>query len=86
MVIRLILLLLTYELSPLYNIDFLVLVLNSMYCNLIVGHGRSDGPRIHVNYIDEYVEDVLIHAHLMQREYPDLTTFAIGHSMVILHL
>ena len=47
-----------------------------------VGHGKSDGVRVHVDSVDDYVTDILHHVQLMKEEHPQIPTFAIGHSMV----
>ncbi|XP_057369577.1 monoglyceride lipase-like [Daphnia carinata] len=46
-----------------------------------VGHGMSDGHRVHVESIDEYVTDILNHIQLMREEHPQIPIFAVGHSM-----
>ncbi|KAK2721648.1 monoglyceride lipase-like [Artemia franciscana] len=46
-----------------------------------IGHGLSDGERVHVDVVDEYVVDVFIHYDEMKMLYPDLPRFAVGHSM-----
>ena len=48
-----------------------------------VGHGQSEGDRVHVNNFDEYVNDVLFHVDQVKEKHPDLPVFLIGHSMVI---
>lgn len=46
-----------------------------------VGHGRSEGKRVYVETVDEYVDDVIHHAKLIQEKYPGLAHFIVGHSM-----
>jgi len=46
-----------------------------------VGHGKSEGVRVHVDSVDDYVSDVLNHVQLMKEEHPQIPSFAIGHSM-----
>ena len=48
----------------------------------VVGHGKSDGDRCHVNTYDKYVQDVVKHVTLMKEKYPNKPVFIIGHSMV----
>ena len=52
----------------------------------IVGHGRSEGDRVHVEDVDIYVQDVIHHVELMKNEHPHLPCFLFGHSMVAIHL
>ena len=49
---------------------------------LTVGHGQSEGVRVHVDSVDEYVNDVLHHVKIVQQRYPHVPLFAVGHSMV----
>lgn len=44
----------------------------------------SDGHRVHVESIEEYVTDILNHIQLMREEHPQIPIFAVGHSMVSL--
>jgi alpha-beta hydrolase superfamily lysophospholipase len=44
------------------------------------GHGRSPGPRVHVNRFDEFVEDVGVLRALARREFPALPAFLVGQS------
>jgi acylglycerol lipase len=47
-----------------------------------VGHGHSDGERVHVENIDTYVQDVINHVELMKSKYPPhLPYILMGHSM-----
>jgi len=47
-----------------------------------VGHGRSEGDRVHVETFDTYVLDVIQHVEKMKREYSDIPCLLMGHSMV----
>ena len=46
-----------------------------------VGHGRSEGERVHVEDVDSYVQDVIRHVEHMKGEYPNLPCILLGHSM-----
>lgn len=46
-----------------------------------MGHGRSEGERVHVENIDTYVQDVIHHVELIKEEYPSLPCTLLGHSM-----
>lgn len=45
------------------------------------GHGLSDGKRGTIESIDEFVEEVFIHASKMKLQYPKVPFFMFGHSM-----
>ena len=47
-----------------------------------VGHGLSDGDRVHVDNFMTYVDDVIQHCQMVREEFPDLPLFMYGHSMV----
>lgn len=47
-----------------------------------MGHGQSEGDRVHVNDIHEYVDDVFYHLDMVSERFPDIPKFIIGHSMV----
>ena len=47
-----------------------------------VGHGRSEGYRLHVETYDTYTTDVIQHVEQMKKQYPSLPSFIMGHSMV----
>ena len=49
---------------------------------LTVGHGHSEGERVHVKDVDTYVDDVINHVDLMKIKYPHLPYILMGHSMV----
>ena len=51
-----------------------------------VGHGRSEGDRVHVETFDTYVLDVIEHVEKMKREYPDVPCLLMGHSMVSIYI
>ncbi|XP_008566707.1 PREDICTED: monoglyceride lipase isoform X2 [Galeopterus variegatus] len=46
-----------------------------------VGHGQSEGERMVVSDFHVFVRDVLQHVDIMQKEYPGLPVFLLGHSM-----
>lgn len=45
------------------------------------GHGRSEGARVHVNDVQEYVDDLKTFFDLVRAEQPDPKIFLVGHSM-----
>ena len=47
-----------------------------------VGHGRSEGDRVHVETVDSYVQDIIHRVELMKSDYPHLPCILMGHSMV----
>ncbi|VTJ86880.1 Hypothetical predicted protein [Marmota monax] len=46
-----------------------------------VGHGQSEGERMVVSDFHVFVRDVLQHMDVMQKDYPSLPVFLLGHSM-----
>ncbi|XP_015362228.2 monoglyceride lipase, partial [Marmota marmota marmota] len=46
-----------------------------------VGHGQSEGERMVVSDFHVFVRDVLQHVDVMQKDYPSLPVFLLGHSM-----
>ncbi|XP_023581082.1 monoglyceride lipase isoform X1 [Trichechus manatus latirostris] len=46
-----------------------------------VGHGQSEGERMVVSDFHVFVRDVLQHVDVMQKDYPRLPVFLLGHSM-----
>uniref|UniRef100_A0A8D2CZN6 Monoglyceride lipase n=1 Tax=Sciurus vulgaris TaxID=55149 RepID=A0A8D2CZN6_SCIVU len=46
-----------------------------------VGHGQSEGERMVVSDFHVFVRDVLQHVDVMQKDYPNLPVFLLGHSM-----
>ncbi|KAM6214518.1 monoglyceride lipase isoform 2-T2 [Rhynchocyon petersi] len=46
-----------------------------------VGHGQSEGERMVVSDFQVFVRDVLQHVDSMQKDYPTLPVFLLGHSM-----
>ena len=48
----------------------------------IVGHGRSEGDRGHVDSIESYVTDVVNHMKDTKTEFSELPLFLLGHSNV----
>ena len=47
-----------------------------------VGHGKSEGERVYVETMDTYAFDVIQHVEIVKKQYPDLPSFIVGHSMV----
>ncbi|XP_072640980.1 monoglyceride lipase isoform X4 [Canis lupus baileyi] len=48
-----------------------------------VGHGQSEGERMVVSDFHVFIRDVLQHVDFMQKDYPGLPVFLLGHSMVL---
>ncbi|XP_014652251.1 PREDICTED: monoglyceride lipase [Ceratotherium simum simum] len=46
-----------------------------------VGHGQSEGERMVVSDFHVFVRDVLQHVDMVQKDYPELPVFLLGHSM-----
>ncbi|KAM7125863.1 monoglyceride lipase isoform 7-T8 [Molossus nigricans] len=46
-----------------------------------VGHGQSEGERMVVSDFHIFVRDVLQHVDVVQKDYPGLPVFLLGHSM-----
>lgn len=46
-----------------------------------VGHGQSEGERMHVKDFQMFVRDALQHVDMMKAQHPDLPVFILGHSM-----
>ncbi|XP_075406385.1 monoglyceride lipase isoform X3 [Tenrec ecaudatus] len=46
-----------------------------------VGHGQSEGERMVVSDFQVFIRDVLQHVDVMQKDYPALPVFLLGHSM-----
>ncbi|KAK7496638.1 hypothetical protein BaRGS_00012045 [Batillaria attramentaria] len=46
-----------------------------------VGHGQSEGDRVHIEDFHDYVQDVFQHFSTVAAKFPDLPKFMIGHSM-----
>ena len=53
-----------------------------LYLPHLVGHGQSEGARIHVDNYQTYVRDVIQHLEIIKTKHPDLPLFVIGESMV----
>ena len=51
-------------------------------CVMTVGHGQSEGDRVHIDSIELYARDVIQHVERLKGEHPDLPVFLLGHSMV----
>ena len=50
----------------------------------VVGHGKSDGDRIHIDSFQIYVRDVMQHVELLKAKHPELPVYIIGESMVLI--
>ncbi|KAF6303048.1 monoglyceride lipase [Rhinolophus ferrumequinum] len=48
-----------------------------------VGHGQSEGERMVVSDFHVFIRDVLQHVDTVQKDYPGLPVFLLGHSMVL---
>ena len=46
-----------------------------------VGHGESEGERVQVGDMGEYVDPVITHCKTMTDKYPNTPLFIVGHSM-----
>ncbi|OBS67034.1 hypothetical protein A6R68_04430 [Neotoma lepida] len=46
-----------------------------------VGHGQSEGERMVVSDFQVFVRDVLQHVDTIQKDYPGVPVFLLGHSM-----
>ena len=46
-----------------------------------VGHGQSEGERVQVGDMAEYVDPVITHCKAMTGKYPNTPLFIVGHSM-----
>lgn len=46
-----------------------------------LGHGRSDGKRVYIESIDEFVDDVFKHCYAIRKRHQGLPLFLYGHSM-----
>lgn len=46
-----------------------------------VGHGQSEGERMVVSDFQVFVRDLLQHVNTVQKDYPEVPVFLLGHSM-----
>ncbi|XP_046570972.1 monoglyceride lipase-like isoform X1 [Haliotis rubra] len=46
-----------------------------------IGHGQSEGDRVHIDHFSQYTRDVFHHIELIQEKFPAVPVFLIGHSM-----
>ena len=70
---------------PVYKCTSCVLVFSHFGLVLhAVGHGESEGERVHVENVDIYVQDVIHHVEQMKKEHPNLPCILLGHSMASL--
>ena len=48
-----------------------------------MGHGQSEGDRVHIDDFSKYVTDIFQHVDEIKTKFPENTpVFLIGHSMV----
>ncbi|HEY3119013.1 MAG TPA: alpha/beta hydrolase [Vicinamibacteria bacterium] len=45
------------------------------------GHGRSPGPRVHVDRFDDFLDDTAAVLEAARRRHPGLPVFVVGHSL-----
>lgn len=50
-----------------------------------VGHGKSEGDRVHIDTFKIYFDDVIHHVEDTIAAYPDVPCFLMGHSNVSEH-
>ena len=53
----------------------------TVYSLDLPGHGRSDGPRGHIESFDDYAKSVLMLLQKAEKELPQIPKYLIGHSM-----
>ncbi|XP_065916460.1 monoglyceride lipase-like [Dysidea avara] len=54
----------------------------AVYSQDLVGHGKSDGDRVHIEDVQIYVRDVIQHIEIVKAKYSsDIPFFIMGHSM-----
>ncbi|XP_041348607.1 monoglyceride lipase-like [Gigantopelta aegis] len=46
-----------------------------------IGHGQSEGDRVHINNFKQYTRDVFYHVELKKKKFSNIPVFMIGHSM-----
>ncbi|ESN91723.1 hypothetical protein HELRODRAFT_96384 [Helobdella robusta] len=66
-----------------YNDFAMTLVQNNnfVFSHDHVGHGKSEGDRVHVTNFSIYVDDVINHIEMVKKEHPGIPCFMFGHSM-----
>lgn len=52
------------------------------YVCCLVGHGRSDGDRVHIEDFQIYARDIIQHIEILKDKYGNIPFFLLGHSMV----
>ena len=61
---------------------YIIIVSLSHHTYCIVGHGRSEGDRAHIDSFKIYYDDVICHVEDTIKEYPGIPCFLMGHSNV----
>ena len=52
-----------------------------MFILFVVGHGKSDGDRVHIEDFQIYVRDVIQHIEMLKAKYGSIASFLFGLSM-----
>ncbi|XP_035828232.1 monoglyceride lipase isoform X2 [Aplysia californica] len=50
-------------------------------CRIPKGHGQSGGSRMHITDFRHYVRDVFQHVEVVQKRFPGVPVYVLGHSM-----
>ena len=56
-------------------------IIFTMFILFVVGHGKSDGDRVHIEDFQIYVRDVIQHIEMLKAKYGSIASFLFGLSM-----